>query len=189
MDESVFESNAWKWLSAKSYTGRFIASGSDAASGKTPPTTDIMPFIPTGLLLARRVSLSGNWGSDLATSFSSHTSGGASLGWGPFSFGGRYQSDDASTYHKATAAGNTLSWNAPQIIGFFVQVLPRDPTPSQCYHFASDTKPLPAACSQFHNLFVFNRWDPQHVTVSSSILLDRAKSQLRNSLTAKTLQP
>jgi len=56
MDEMVYQSHAWKWLKAAPYDKPKISSGSDAASGKTPPNTDVMPFLPSGLLLARRVS-------------------------------------------------------------------------------------------------------------------------------------
>jgi hypothetical protein len=145
MDDAVFSSRAWKWLKASPYDGQFVSDGGDATNGITPQ--GIMPFVQTGLLLARRVSLSGSWSSDLETSFNSHTTGGASVGWGPFSFGGRYDNTQSNTYTKAKAAGNTIAWDAPQIIGVFVEVLPKDPNPNPCYHFASDTQSLPASCS------------------------------------------
>ena len=146
LDTSVFSSRAWKWLPASPYDKQLISDGGDAPAGKTP--AGIMPFLPTGLLLARKVSLTGSWSTDLKTSFDSHTSGKASIGWGPFSFGGRYDAKDATTYHKATAAGNTVSWDAPQILGFFVQVLPKSPNTDPCYKFASSPQPLPPSCQQ-----------------------------------------
>ncbi len=118
MDDGVFRSRAWKWLKASLYDGKLISDGKDAAQGATP--SGIMPFLQTGLLLARRTSLSGQWSHDLTQTFDQQTSGGASIGWGPISFGGRYNSSDSHSYHKATAAGNAVSWDAPQIIGFFV---------------------------------------------------------------------
>jgi hypothetical protein len=187
MDETVFESQAWKFLAGTPYYNKLISSGADAPSGVTPPDSDVMPFLPTGLLLARRVSLSGGWTHDLQTTFHQHTSAGGSVGWGPFSFSGRYESDDASSYTEAHAAGNTISWDAPQIIGFFVQVLPKNPQPYRCYHFASDTQPLPPDCLQLAqdhpNLFNFNRSSQillnSPLAQSPDALLDHAKEILR----------
>jgi hypothetical protein len=185
MDEGVFESHAWKWLEGSLYDKRKISSGADATSGVTPPASDVMPFVPTGLLLARRVSLTANWSTDLKTSFDSHTSAGASVGWGPFSFGGRYDNSNASTYHKAKAAGNTISWDAPQILGFFVQVLPESPNPDECYKFPSKPGPLPEHCQDLAKFRSFNSWRPK-VTITSDMLLDRAKGMLRKSRGATT---
>jgi hypothetical protein len=178
MDETVFESEAWRWLQGTAYYGKLIASGADAGSGQTPPSTDIMPFVPTGLLIARRVSLSGNFVNDLQTFFHQHTSGGASVGWGPFSFSGRYESDDVNTYHEAHVAGNTISWDDPQILGFFVQVLPESPHPYRCYHFPSDTAPLPADCQTHPNLFNFD-FAGRTVLTNPDMLSDKAKKILR----------
>lgn len=185
MDEGVFESHAWKWSEASEYDKRKISSGADATAGVTPPASDIMPFVPTGLLLARRVSLTANWSSDLKTSFDSHTSAGGSIGWGPFSFGGRYDNSNAGTYHKARAAGNTISWDAPQILGFFVQVLPESPNPDECYKFPSSTGSLPDHCHDLEKFRSFNSWQPK-VTITSDMLLDRAKGMLRKSRGATT---
>jgi hypothetical protein len=184
MDEGVFESHAWKWLAASLYDKRKISSGANATTGVTPPASDIMPFVPTGLLLARRVSLTANWSTDLKNSFDSHTSGGGSVGWGPFSFSGRYDNSNDGTYHKANAAGNTISWDAPQILGFFVQVLPESPNPDRCYHFPSDTKPIPPDCSSIARFLNIDSWSPK-VDVTSGMVLDRAKGLLRDAHTGK----
>ena len=173
MDDAVYTSHAWKWLKASPYDKKLISDGGDTSAGTTP--TGIMPFVPTGLLLARRVSLSGNWSHDLKTTFDSNTSSGASIGWGPFSFGGRYNASDASTYTKANAAGNTVQWDAPQIIGFFVEVLPRNPDPDRCYKFASDATGLPADCTVTNFLTPFS-FTPQFTArrTTSRELLNRA---------------
>jgi hypothetical protein len=184
MDAGVFESHAWKWLQGTTYFNKLLATGVDANTGSTPPTTDVMPFVPTGLLLARRVSLSANWSNDLATSFSQQTSAGGSVGWGPFSFSGRYNSSDQNTYHKATAAGNTLSFDAPQIIGFFVQVLPKTPDAERCYKFASSNAPVPADCANLRGLLAFTSWSKSDAATSTA-MLSLAKEQLRKAYTFK----
>ncbi len=147
MDESVFESRAWKFREATPYDKKQIASGADAKAGKTPPDTDVMPFIPVGLLLARNVEITADWSTKLSDSFSSHTSGSTSVGWGPFKLSGHYDKRDSHSYDEGHAAGNTISWAAPQILGFFVQVLGKTPDRDPCLHFASDKTPVPASCS------------------------------------------
>jgi hypothetical protein len=127
MNATVFRTDAWRWLASTPYAGRLVSDGANPSAGQAP--SGIMPFLPTALLLARNVSISGKWSADLSTTFSQRTSGGASIGWGPFSFGGRTNSADSNSYIKANTAGNTLSWNAPQILGFFVDVLPKSPNP------------------------------------------------------------
>jgi hypothetical protein len=184
MDAGVFESRAWRWLAASPYDKKKISSGADAAHGISPPASDIMPFVPTGLLLARNVTLSAKWDKDLRTSFESRTSGGGSVGWGPWSFSGRYDSSNEETYRKATATGSSITFAAPQIIGFFVQVLPENPNPDRCYRFPSDTKPLPPDCSALSKLFNISSWSPT-VTVNDTMVSDRAKELLRKAYQGK----
>jgi len=132
MDDLVFHSTAWQWGSGAPDCS-LISDGGSADNGITPRGQ--MPFLISGLLLARNVSLSGNWNSDLKTSYDSMTSGGASVGWGPFSFGGSYVSTEHSDYHSAQVSGSTISYADPQIIGFFVQTLPMSPHPSPTLKF------------------------------------------------------
>ncbi len=127
MDANVFRTDGWRWLASTPYAGRLISDGANPSAGQAP--SGVMPFLPTALLLARNVSITGKWSADLKTTFDEKTSGGGSIGWGPFSFGGRTNSANSNSYIKANAAGNTLSWNAPQILGFFVDVLPKSPNP------------------------------------------------------------
>jgi hypothetical protein len=137
MASTVFHSRAWKWLDSTPYGPEsLISDGGDAVHGVTPH--GIMPFLPTGLLLAKNVSITGSWSNDLKTTYESQTSGGGSIGWGPFSVGGRTNSSEASTYTKAKAAGNTITFTSPQIIGFFAEVLPKSPNRDPKLKFPSD---------------------------------------------------
>ena len=147
MDASVFDSRAWQFREGTPYWKRQIASGADAKAGTAPPNTDVMPFVPVGLLLARNVELTAKWATKLEDSFRSHTSGGTSVGWGPIKLSGHYDKRDSNSYSEAHAAGDTVSWEAPQILGFFVQVLGKTPDRDPCLHFASDKSPVPASCT------------------------------------------
>jgi hypothetical protein len=140
-----------------------------------------MPFLITGLLLARNVSLTGSWNADLKTTYDSMTRGGASVGWGPFSFGGSYVSSQHNDYHSAQISGSTITFADPQIIGFFVELLPLSPNPAPTLQFASTTCPLPragtllTAASLANPIFSF---EPNGSFVQKSkMLLDSAKMQ------------
>jgi hypothetical protein len=140
MDDLVFHSNTWQWGSGAPDCS-LISDGGNVDQGVTP--TGQMPFLITGLLLARNVSLTGTWSADLKTTYDSMTHGGASVGWGPFSFGGSYVSSQHSDYHKADISGSTINFADPQIIGFFVEVLPLSPNPAPSLQFASNACPIP----------------------------------------------
>jgi hypothetical protein len=147
MNDFVLQSRAWRWLNSAPLgtDNQNISDGASAADGKTPK--GMMPFLPTALLLARNVTLTGGWSGDLRTTYDSHTSAGGSIGWGPFSFGGRTDSSDSSTYRKANVVGNTITFGSPQIIGYFVEVLPATPNPDSSLNWlaaAPAAKPLAA---------------------------------------------
>jgi hypothetical protein len=141
MNDTVFHSVAWRWGSGAPDPS-LISDGGDAAHGITPKGQ--MPFLITGLLLARNVSLTANWTSDLKTTYDHQTSGGASVGWGPFSFGGHYVKTEHSDYRKADVSGNTISSADPQVIGFFVEVLPLSPNRSPTLNFPKQIVSPPA---------------------------------------------
>lgn len=134
MDDLVFHSNAWQWGSGVPDCS-LISDGGDANQGVTPKGQ--MPFLITGLLLARNVSLTGTWSSDLKTTYDSMTRGGGSIGWGPFSFGGGYLSTEHTDYNNAQISGSTITFADPQLIGFFVEILPLSPNPSPTLKFGS----------------------------------------------------
>lgn len=164
MNDFVFHSRAWRWLNSAPLgtADKNISDGGDAAHGQTPK--GLMPFLPTALLVARNVTLTGGWSADLKTTFDSQTSAGGSIGWGPFSFGGRTNSSDSSTYTKANVVGNTITFGSPQILGYFVEVLPPTPFPDPTLNWPQMTPALTA---------------PVASTPTTDPLLKRAQELLR----------
>ncbi len=178
MTSTVFHSHAWKWLASGPYGPKaLISDGGDAAHGVSPQ--GLMPFLPTGLLIARKVSMTGTFSHDLTTTFNSQTSGGASIGWGPFSFGGRTNSSQQNTYTKATAAGNSLEFDTPQILGFFVEVLPKVPDVDPSLKFASDQPQGPSPTPRGHDYSATTIGET--VVISESGMLQRHSSELLKS--------
>lgn len=127
MDSSVFGSKAWRWrYGAQPYYGRQISEGE--AWGADPPR-GVAPMLPTELILARNVTLTGNWNSELRTTYMRERSNGARVSWGPFSLGGGGSSSYNEAADRVKVTGNTITSPEVQIIGVLVDVLPRTPDP------------------------------------------------------------
>lgn len=128
MDTMVFYSNAWRWGCGLSVTDKpVISDGGDPSKGQQ--LTGIMPLLPTGMLVARNLKVSMNVSSFLQNTVNSQSSAGGSVSFGPFSLGGSRKSSNNTDHVHATATGTGVSFAAPQIIGFFVEVLPKTPNP------------------------------------------------------------
>ena len=140
LEYSVFESRAWKW-SKSSPRQKVISDGANAFAGAAPD--GIMPFLPVGILLARNVTISGDWQDKFEDTIKKQSSSGGSIGFGPFSFGYSTSSSSSEDYRKYKLSGSSLTFTSPQIIGFFVQVLPRSPFPDEdAYHWPAEVAPL-----------------------------------------------
>ncbi len=125
MDPSVYGARTWDWAPGTTLPSQIISNGDQGAS----PPDGIEPLVSEEILLARNISLSGNWNTDLATTYHSERSGGGRIGFGPFSFGGSGSStyDEAKDSNKVTA--NSITSPGVQIIGVLVHVRPKTPYP------------------------------------------------------------
>lgn len=132
MDFSIFESDAWQWQkNAPAIDTTPISDGADASVGKAP--TGQMPFLPVGLLIAKNVKLSGSFEKKIDDWYKATSSGGASVGWGPFSLGGRTARTDEKSFKQAKTDASSIEIGQPQIVGMFVHVLPGSPHPNMKY--------------------------------------------------------
>jgi hypothetical protein len=135
MDGSVFRTTTWRWQPNAEFQ-QLISDGGDVNAGVTP--SGIMPLLATEIILARKVSITAGWSSDLKTTFDSSTTVSGRAGWGPFS--GNYSRTDtvANTSSDVKITGNTITFDSPQIIGYLVNVLPKSPNPRAGLKFPSD---------------------------------------------------
>lgn len=139
MDASIFGQDSWTWsTTAVGPNTARLSGGQDANSGVLP--SGQMPFLPVGLLLAKNVSLSGNWKYDLQTYYQKIVDASAGASYGPFALSGRYHEDKDRSYTKGTVRGAALEFVSPQIIGIFVQVLPKTPDPNAEYDWPDSAK-------------------------------------------------
>ncbi|MDT4292381.1 hypothetical protein RO575_22680 [Methylomonas sp. MO1] len=129
MDFGLFHSRAWDWNGTGEYD-----HDQPISDGKYDPNSpvaerELLPFVPTTLLIARNVKLSADWSFDLEHFIQTCEGGGGSIGWGPFSFGGRSFHQDTSTYKVAKAQGTSVTFTHPQVIGYFSALVPKSPNP------------------------------------------------------------
>lgn len=89
----------------------------------------VMPMIPTGFLIVRNATVTGNFQKNFKEYFKETLSASASGGFGPFRVRGSYNDTTEKTDIEATTADNGFTVGHPQIIGFFAEVLPLSPNP------------------------------------------------------------
>lgn len=128
LDFGLFESRAWDWSMAAQYYGIPLSDGVYAPDS---PASDVelLPLVPTTILIARNVQMSADWDFKLDEFFKMRESASGSVGWGPFSFGGRKSRTDESTYTVGKANGNSVTFESPQVIGFFAYRVSKSPNP------------------------------------------------------------
>jgi hypothetical protein len=109
MDPSLFSAHTWALRESAGFT--LVSSGN-------PVDRDpgIMPILVTGLLLARKLTLTGYPGS-----------GADRLG--PFDLGGGQGRPAMARHMTRTPAGTVITVPDLQIVAFFCQVVPQSPTP------------------------------------------------------------
>jgi hypothetical protein len=103
MDLGIFSAHTWM---LKETTGFALVSTGNPAD----PVPGPMPVVITGILLARKLTLTG---------YEGKASGGGQVPvrLGPFGLG------------AARRSGSAITAPDPQIIAFFIQVVPKSPTP------------------------------------------------------------
>jgi hypothetical protein len=123
LEPLVFRSRNWIWNQAQ----EDISSGGDANAGITP--AGLMPFFPTGVLLARNVELTASFSSNDKQWMNKIVDGSTSVGWGPFSFSGHYHHEEHSSSSMGSVVGATIKTKPGdvQVLGFFCDVLPHCP--------------------------------------------------------------
>jgi hypothetical protein len=87
----------------------------------------IMPVIPTGFVVVRNVKITADWAKSDFDFLKSQTTGGGSVGIGPFSIGGSYASSHSKQTFTSSFAGASIIVPGVQIIGTIGQVVPLCP--------------------------------------------------------------
>ena len=112
LETKIFSAHTWRL----GPTAGFSRVSSGNLADKDP---GIMPMIVTGVLLARKLSLTAHWSGDARP-------GATSLG--PFALAGSGGENPAPS-----GGGLSLQAMGPQIIGFFCRVIPGSPSPDAKY--------------------------------------------------------
>ena len=122
MDGSVYSMGGWNMGDA--YKKGRISTGNlkTAASEKA-----VMPLLPTAFIVARNISISGDWSSEDKSHIESATSGSASVGWGPFQIGGNYSTSSSKDTFVSNFQDGSIKIPGLQIIAWVSEIVPQCP--------------------------------------------------------------
>jgi hypothetical protein len=123
----VFTYRFWTW--SKTHGFVYISDGGNLLAN--PPVRPIgaMPFYPEEFVVVRNVKLTASFTQTDNQVITSHNSGGASFGLGPFSISGSYSEDTQEVDTSGTFDGATITITQPQIIAFLGSLTARCPDP------------------------------------------------------------
>lgn len=127
LDPLVFRAHTWRLGKASPLYASQISNGSFVPGASN---AGLMPLLPTGILVARNVSIGAQFSHADQTTVQSALSTSASVGWGPFAINGHYSQSDGSAISHGSATNTTIANPDPQILGFFCDVLPLCPSPN-----------------------------------------------------------
>lgn len=86
-----------------------------------------MPLLPTGFVVARNIQVKADWAKSDYDYLRTKTSGGGSVGIGPFQIGGSYSNTHTSQTFTSSFAGASIIVPGVQIIGWISQLVPLCP--------------------------------------------------------------
>lgn len=129
MDPLIFRSTFWRIIDPLAQPFFRISSGQGITDGR-PRQNEVMPLLPTGVLLARNVKLTGKFSKEMTDELNRAWNSKLSVGYGPFAIGGSVNSKNGTKYTNAKMDDSGISFTEPQIIGVYVDVLPRVPDPN-----------------------------------------------------------
>ena len=113
---------------AKNYLN--ISSGLGITDSAVRPT-ELMPLLPTEILLARNVVITAKFGTDFVNTMKSTIEAGGSIGFGPFTSGSvSGKSTKEIELKKKSVSEGGLSFAEPQIIGVYGAVMGQIPNPN-----------------------------------------------------------
>ena len=141
--------NLQNWFLVGDYKKNCI---SDGTMGQEKPADGIEPtFFPslvTSLVLVKDLTISwGSMKSDLST-FEETSSGGGSIGWGPFCISGHYSSHDSKQDFTYDNNSRGLSVHGVQLLGYVSMINPPAPGVDSSKFMQKASSPQPASSSQ-----------------------------------------
>ncbi len=117
LHEFIFRMNGW-FIDAAKNGG--ISNGSLAGN-----QNGLLPLIPTAFIIARDISITGDFSTQDQSHIESATSGSTSVGWGPFSVSGHYSHSESHDTFNSTFNGGTLTIPGIQIIAWVSEIVPK----------------------------------------------------------------
>lgn len=86
-----------------------------------------LPLVPVSMIVARDIEITANFSASDYDYMRTQWEAGASIGWGPFSFGGRYSHSETQERFHAEQSGGTLKIPGLHVLGWVSSVMPYSP--------------------------------------------------------------
>lgn len=130
LNSIVFKAGFWKINgdldAAKAYMTISAGKGIDG----TDHGTEVMPLLPTEVLLARNVKIESKFTAEQISEITKAMSGKGAASFGPFALTAHFSKNSKSYDRTASVSTGSISFNEPQIIGFYCDVLGKAPNPT-----------------------------------------------------------
>jgi hypothetical protein len=126
LDPLVFRAHTWRLGQGSTLHGQQISSGAFVPGEER---AGLMPLLPTGIIVARNLTIEGQFSHEDQTIIEEALRTEASVGWGPFAISGHYSQSRGSEVSHGNVEATGMSNADPQILGFFCDVLPLCPSP------------------------------------------------------------
>ena len=121
------------WMDATLFSEHVVwNAGRDMAAGKVSTgsfekqtDSELLPFIPTQMLVARNVKIIADWTDEHQKWVKKHLDVNGHIGWGPFSVSTSHAQDNATFTKQVREGGLALELSGIQCIGFVSWIPPR----------------------------------------------------------------
>jgi hypothetical protein len=119
------------WTLDKLWDLNYDKRVSDGGDGKSDGKPDgRLVAYPTSALFVRNVKFRSDQWQNHMDYVNKQVSGGARVGWGPFSVGGSYAHGTEERNLKTHAEGGAVTISGMQLIGFINNIIPKSPNPN-----------------------------------------------------------
>lgn len=124
MNETLFALDGWKIAGQKK---GHISDGTFITEEGKKHNEGIMPLIPKYMLVARNVTLTGNFSKTLQDQMSKETTADTSIGVGPFKIKGHVETGESTENVEANCDQASITIATPQIIGYISSIVKMSP--------------------------------------------------------------
>lgn len=124
LNETLFALDGWK---IAGHGKGHISDGTFVTEEGKKHNEGIMPLIPKYMLIARNITLTGEFSKDIQDRMSKETTANTSIGVGPFKAKGHVESNEKEENVEANCDKSSITIVTPQVIGYISSIVKMSP--------------------------------------------------------------